>query len=71
MNVFLSLQKQAAPILADQQMPPDMSEAEAMSAILKGHDSMVAVMSSRQKNLQIVRALWTGGNTKVSNMLYL
>jgi hypothetical protein len=26
---------------------------------------MSAVMSSRSKNLQIVRAMWTSGNTKV------
>ena len=42
-----------------------MSETEAMKSIAKGHDSMMAVMMSRSKNLQIVRALWTGGNTKV------
>ena len=47
--------------------PHDMSETEAVSLIMKGHDSMTAVMSSRSKNLQIVRALYTGGNMKVSN----
>ena len=42
-----------------------MSEADAVSSIMKGHDSMAAVMNSRGKNLQIVRALYTGGNMKV------
>lgn len=44
----------------------NMSEQEALTSIVKGHDSMVAVLSSRTKNLQIVRALWTGGNVKVN-----
>ena len=33
--------------------------------IHNGHDAMSAVMSARSKNLQIVRAMWTSGNTKV------
>ena len=44
-----------------------MSETDAVGSIMKGHDSMAAVMSSRGKNLQIVRALYTGGNMKVGS----
>ena len=35
----------------------EMSDVDAVTSIMKGHDSMSAVMSSRGKNLQIVRAL--------------
>ena len=44
----------------------NMSESDALSSIMKGHDSMTAVFNSRGKNLQIVRALYTGANIKVS-----
>jgi hypothetical protein len=42
-----------------------MSESEAVSSIMKGHDSMNAVLNSRGKNLQIVRAMYNGGTMKV------
>ena len=42
-----------------------ISDTEALASIENGHESMITVLSSRQKNLQIVRALYTGGNMKV------
>ena len=66
-NTFL-LQKQITPSLCNQRhIPADMSETEAVSMIVKGHESMMAVMTNRNKNLQVVRALWTSGNMKVSH----
>ncbi|XP_022241045.1 katanin p80 WD40 repeat-containing subunit B1-like isoform X2 [Limulus polyphemus] len=41
------------------QPQPEMSEAEAMSSIFKGHQSMITVFQHRRKNLQIVLAQWT------------
>ncbi|XP_013387061.1 katanin p80 WD40 repeat-containing subunit B1 isoform X1 [Lingula anatina] len=61
------LPKRGVPVVNEgQSYPSNMSEAEAISTIMKGHDAMVAVMSSRTKNLSIVRALWTGGNMKTA-----
>ena len=40
---------------------PEMSESEAIQAILRGHKSVVTALSHRKKNLQIVLAMW---NTK-------
>ncbi|XP_022244041.1 katanin p80 WD40 repeat-containing subunit B1-like isoform X2 [Limulus polyphemus] len=41
------------------QTQPEMSEAEAMSSIFKGHQSMITVLLHRRKNLQIILAQWT------------
>ncbi|XP_076370614.1 katanin p80 WD40 repeat-containing subunit B1-like isoform X2 [Tachypleus tridentatus] len=38
---------------------PEMSEAEAMSSIFKGHQSVITVFQHRRKNLLIVLAQWT------------
>ena len=54
------------PNITSQSTPSDMSEAEAVSSIMKGHSSMMAVMSSRRRNLQIVRAMWTSDSIKVN-----
>lgn len=43
----------------------EMTESEAVGTITKGHHSMMAVLQSRQNSLQVIRALWTNGNTKV------
>lgn len=44
----------------------EASEEEVLGTIGKGHNAMSTVMSNRSKNLQIVRAMWTSGSTKVS-----
>lgn len=60
------LQKQMqASLRIGMQQQPEMSEAEAISSIVRGHDSMIAVLMNRHKNLQIVRALWTNKDMKV------
>ncbi|XP_053211164.1 katanin p80 WD40 repeat-containing subunit B1-like isoform X1 [Panonychus citri] len=38
---------------------PEMSESEAMQAIIRGHKSVVTALSHRRKNLQIVLAMWS------------
>lgn len=43
----------------------NVTEDSVLKTVANGHDAMSAVMSSRSKNLQIVRAMWTSGNTKV------
>jgi len=42
-----------------------MGDYDAISQISKGHNSMNALLSARNKNLQIVRAMWSSGNVKV------
>ncbi|ESO90828.1 hypothetical protein LOTGIDRAFT_191659 [Lottia gigantea] len=39
---------------------------DSLGSIDKGHTAMLTVMSSRSRNLQIVRAMWTSGNTKTA-----
>ncbi|KAI1285470.1 Katanin p80 WD40 repeat-containing subunit B1 [Halotydeus destructor] len=38
---------------------PEMSESEAMQAIIRGHKSLVTALSHRKKNIQIVLAMWS------------
>ncbi|RWS24822.1 katanin p80 WD40 repeat-containing subunit B1-like protein [Leptotrombidium deliense] len=38
---------------------PEMSECDAMQAIIRGHMSVVTALSHRKKNLQIVLAMWS------------
>ena len=47
-----------------------MSDNEVMDLIDRGHNPMAAVLSGRNRNLQIVRAMWTSGNTKVSTCFF-
>ena len=63
-------QKRMTPSLSREKTPSAISEAEALTLMAKGHDSMLAVLSGRSKNLQIVRALWTAGNTKVTSNIF-
>ena len=44
----------------------NVTEDSVLKTVENGHDAMSAVMSSRSKNLQIVRAMWTSGNTKTA-----
>lgn len=44
------------------------SDADAISTIRKGFDSMRVVLTSRHKNLDVVRALWTSGDIMVRNL---
>ena len=38
----------------------DLSESEVTSSILKGHDNMMAVLTARGRNIEIIRKLWQG-----------
>jgi len=49
-----------------QQTFPDMSEAEVLSSIVRGHDSMMAVLTSRQRSLQIIYSLWHNKDLKAA-----
>ncbi|XP_020819313.1 katanin p80 WD40 repeat-containing subunit B1 isoform X3 [Phascolarctos cinereus] len=44
----------------------EMVDEDAMSQIRKGHDTMCVVLTSRHKNLDTVRAVWTTGDIKTS-----
>lgn len=46
------------------QTVPDMSEAEVLSSIMRGHDSLMAILESRTRNLQIVYSLWQNKDLK-------
>ncbi|NWW53575.1 KTNB1 protein, partial [Pedionomus torquatus] len=45
----------------------ELVDEEAMSQIRKGHETMCVVLTSRYKNLDTVRALWTTGDIKARN----
>lgn len=49
-----------------QQTFPDMSEAEVLSSIMRGHESMMAVLTSRQRSLQIIYSLWHNKDLKAA-----
>lgn len=44
----------------------ELVDEDAMSQIRKGHDTMFVVLTSRHKNLDTVRAVWTTGDIKTS-----
>ncbi|CAG2180551.1 unnamed protein product, partial [Oppiella nova] len=43
---------------------PEMSESEAMSAIMRGHKSIVTVLSHRRKNMCIILAMWSSKDSR-------
>ncbi|KAJ6666201.1 hypothetical protein lerEdw1_001106 [Lerista edwardsae] len=45
----------------------EIADEEAMSQIRKGHDTMCVVLTSRHKNLETVRAVWSTGDIKASH----
>lgn len=46
----------------------EIVDEEAMSQIRKGHDTMCVVLTSRHKNLDTVRAVWSTGDIKASHL---
>ncbi|KAK7114753.1 katanin p80 WD40 repeat-containing subunit B1-like isoform X2 [Littorina saxatilis] len=42
------------------------SEDDLHDLVTKGHNPMMTVLAGRSRNLQIVRAMWTSGNTKTA-----
>ncbi|NWU56602.1 KTNB1 protein, partial [Dromas ardeola] len=45
----------------------ELVDEEAMSQIRKGHETMCVVLTSRHKNLDTVRAVWSTGDIKARN----
>ncbi|XP_034235935.1 katanin p80 WD40 repeat-containing subunit B1 isoform X4 [Thrips palmi] len=44
----------------------DLSEAEVLSSIMRGHESMMTVMNGRHRSLQIISSLWHNKDLKVA-----
>lgn len=43
----------------------EMSEAEVLNSMMRGHESMMAVLTSRHRSLQIIYSLWHNKDLKV------
>ena len=50
--------------------PNELSEAEVTSSILKGHDSMMAVLANRGRNLEIIQKLWQSKDAKTGDLQF-
>lgn len=44
----------------------EMSEAEVLNSMMRSHDSMMAVLKSRHRSLQIIYSLWHNKDLKVA-----
>lgn len=44
----------------------EMSEAEVLNSMMRSHDSMMAVLKSRHRSLQIIYSLWHNKDLKVN-----
>lgn len=53
------------------QSQTELVDEEAMSQIRKGHETMCVVLTSRHKNLDTVRAVWSTSDIKVGMWRYL
>ncbi|XP_033626251.1 katanin p80 WD40 repeat-containing subunit B1-like [Asterias rubens] len=42
------------------------TEGEALESLMRGHDSMCAVLTSRNRNLDVVKAIWTAGDVRTA-----
>ena len=49
-------------------MGEEMSESEVTSSILKGHDAMMAVLTTRGRNMEIIQKLWQGKDAKAGEL---
>jgi katanin p80 WD40 repeat-containing subunit B1 len=47
-------------------MGEDMSESEVTSSIIKGHDGMMAVLTTRGRNMEIIQKLWQGKDAQAA-----
>ena len=43
-----------------------VDDDEALLTLRSGHDVMMSVLVSRHRNLQVVKAMWSAGNVRVS-----
>nr|XP_039251821.1 katanin p80 WD40 repeat-containing subunit B1-like [Styela clava] len=62
MNAFLPAKKE--PIIGKTE--ENITDTEAVATIKRGFESMRLVLTARHKNLEIVRAMWTGGDVMTS-----
>lgn len=62
---LILIQKSYGRSLCYQQNFPDMSESEVLSSIMRGHESMLAVLKNRERHLQIIHSLWQNKDLKV------
>lgn len=46
----------------------EMSEAEVLNSMMRSHDSMMAVLKSRHRSLQIIYSLWHNKDLKVDHL---
>ena len=44
-----------------------MSEAEVLSSMMRGHESMMTVLTNRHRSLKIIYSLWHNKDLKVRN----
>ncbi|XP_054283158.1 katanin p80 WD40 repeat-containing subunit B1 [Macrosteles quadrilineatus] len=49
-----------------QQTFPEMSEAEVLSSIMRGHDYIVSILRTRERQLQIVYSMWHNKDLKTA-----
>lgn len=49
----------------------EMSEAEVLTSMMRSHDSMMAVLKTRHRSLQIIYSLWHNKDLKVIIFLFL
>jgi hypothetical protein len=47
-----------------------MSESEAFSMLLQGHNAFTSVMAKRHRNIRVLRSEWISGGHKVSHSFY-
>lgn len=48
-----------------------MSEAEVLNSVMRGHDSMMVILNSRRRALQIIYSLWHSKDLKVRELLLI
>ena len=44
----------------------ELSESEVTSSVLKGHDGMMAVLTTRGRNMEIIQKLWQSKDAKAA-----
>jgi hypothetical protein len=44
----------------------DLSEAEMISVLVKGHNPVLTILQQRVKHVQMINAAWNSKDTKVS-----
>ena len=51
------------------QSPSELSEREVTSAIQKGHQSMMAALTTRGRNMEIIHKLWQNKDAKAGECM--